>query len=72
MHILHPYIDVMVVKDVQGIHRLICNINQERHDLQRHPICLTDSYHDYILDEILRRDKIGGDYVESFIGFFSK
>ena len=26
--------------------------------LQRHPICLTDSDYDYILDEIERQDKI--------------
>ena len=26
---------------------------EKRQALQKHPICITDSYHDYIVDEIL-------------------
>ena len=28
-------------------------------DFQRQPICIDDAYHDYIIDEIERRDNIG-------------
>ena len=48
----------MVVKYVQYIPRVIHNINQAQQDLQIHPIYLTYSYHDYIFDENLHRDKI--------------
>ena len=48
----------MVVKDVHDIPRSICNIHQTKQNLQRHPVCLTDSDPDYILEEIEYRDKI--------------
>ena len=32
----------------------VYNINQARKAIKRRPICLTDSDHDYILDEIKR------------------
>ena len=35
----------------------IFNKNQTRKAMQRHPICLTDSDHDNILDEIKHRKK---------------
>ena len=47
----------MVVKGVYAITRSVCNRNQEKLTLQRHPICLTDSDHDYIIDKIGRREK---------------
>ena len=34
------------------------NKNNAKQDLLKHPICLTDSDHDYILKEIEQRDKI--------------
>ena len=55
--IVDPYLDVIVVKGVHGIPRSVCNRNQAVQDLQRHPICLTDSYHDSIIDWILHREK---------------
>ena len=44
--IVHPCIDVVAVKDVQDIPKIICNINH------LHPIYLNESDHDYILKEI--------------------
>ena len=57
-NILHPCIDVMVVKDVHNNPRSVCNRNQAKKYLQRHHICLTYSDRDYIIDEIGCRDKI--------------
>ena len=37
---------------VKQIANSVCNINQAHNSLNRHPICLKDSDHDYILDEI--------------------
>ena len=36
----------------------VCTIKHVHKALQRHHICLTDSGHDFILDEIKRRDNI--------------
>ena len=43
----------MEVKDVHDIPRSVFKIKKERQSLQRHPIFITDSDNDYILDEIL-------------------
>ena len=51
--IVHPCLDVIVVKYVQDIPKSVCNINQERKDLQRRTIYITDLYHEHILDCIL-------------------
>ena len=48
----------MAVKHVHDIPRIICNRNQTKQNLQRHPVCLTDSDHEYILEEIEYRYKI--------------
>ena len=47
-----------LVKYVQDILRSFCNKNQAHQVLQRYYVCITDSDHDYILDEILRQDQI--------------
>ena len=47
----------MVMKYYHGIPGSVCNIKQEIQYLQIHPICLTGSDRDYILDEIVCRDK---------------
>ena len=36
---------------------IVCNINQVGRTIPRHPICITDAYHDYILDEITHQDE---------------
>ena len=45
----------MVAKYFHDIPRGVFNRNQAQQYLQRHPICLTDSDHDYIIGEISRR-----------------
>ena len=54
--ILHPFLDVIVVKYVQYIPKH-CNKNQSQHDLHRRPIHTTYSNNYYIIDEILRQDQ---------------
>ena len=56
--IVHPCIDVVVVKYVHGIPRSVCNRNQTKQASQRHPIYLTDPDHDYILDKVEHKEKI--------------
>ena len=36
----------------------VCNRNQARKDIQKLPICFTDSDHDFILGKIKHRDTI--------------
>ena len=55
--ILHPCLDVMKVTEVKQIHKSVWNRNQSHKAIQGYPICLTDSDHDFILDEIKCRDK---------------
>ena len=50
--IVHPYIDVVAVKYFHDILKSILNRNHAKQALQKQPICLTDSDHDYILEEI--------------------
>ena len=56
--IVHPCLGVLLVKDVNDIPKSICNINHAKQDLRKHPICLTKSYHEYILEEIEYREKL--------------
>ena len=55
---MHPCIDVATVKYVHDIPKIICNRNIAKQALWKHPICLTDYDHDYILEEIEHREKI--------------
>ena len=55
---MHPCIDVVAVKYVYDTPKSICNRNNVNQDLRKHPICLTDSDHDYTLEEIEHRHKI--------------
>ena len=55
---MHPCLDVAEVKDVHDTPKIICNINNTKQVLLKHPICLTDSDHYFILEEIELRDKI--------------
>ena len=55
--IVHTCLDVGVVKDIRDIPKNICNRNNKKQDLRKHPICLTESDHDYILEEIEHREK---------------
>ena len=55
---MHSCYHVVAVKYVHYVPKSIHNINNTKIDLQKHPICLTDSDHDYILGEIEHRNKI--------------
>ena len=55
--ILHPCLYVITVTKVKKP-KLFCNKNQSCKDIQRSPVCLTESDHDIILDEIKHRDTI--------------
>ena len=52
---LHKYLDVVAVKYVQDIQIHVCKRNQSKKALKIHPICLTESDHNYILEEIQHR-----------------
>ena len=52
--IVHPSIDVIVVKDVQDTPKIICITNQACQDLQRCYISTNDSDDNYILDGVSR------------------
>ena len=56
--IVDLYLDFMALKQVQYLTRGIFNINQALQNIQIHPIELTNSDCDYIVDVILRQDKI--------------
>ena len=48
----YPCIDFVAVKDVSGITKRICNINNAKQDLVEHPLWMTGSDRDYILEEL--------------------
>ena len=56
--ILHPQLEVNAITDFHAIPTSICSRTQAKKPISRQPICLTDSDYDYILEEIVRRDKI--------------
>ena len=56
--IIHPRQEVEAITYIYDIPKIICNITQTKKSISRHPICLTDSNYDYILEEIFRRYKI--------------
>ena len=49
--ILHPRIEVNAITYIHDITKNVCNRTQAKKN-SRHPICLTDSENDYILEEI--------------------
>ena len=55
---MHPCLDVITVANVEQIPNNLCNRNQSRKALQRRSIRITDSDHDFIIDEIKRRYNI--------------
>ena len=50
--ILHPRLNVIIIRDFQDIPKNFCNRIQAKKYMQRHPICMTEADYDYILDEI--------------------
>ena len=56
--IVHPRLSIMIVKYVHDINKIVRNRNQAKKASQINPICLTYSYHNYILEQIELRYKI--------------
>ena len=56
--LIHPLLEVNAVINFHAIPKILCNRTQDKQSISRHPICLTDSDHDYTLEEIGRLDKI--------------
>ena len=56
--ILHPQLEVNAVTDFHAIPTSVCTMTEAKKSISRYPVCLTDSYYYYILEEIGRRDKI--------------
>ena len=56
--IIHPYLDVIIIRHVQDIPKKICSMIQAQNFIQRHPIIMTDADSDYLLDEMERRETL--------------
>ena len=56
--ILHPRLEVIIIRYVQHIPKKICGRSELKKAIQRHPIIMTDADYDYILDEIERHEKL--------------
>ena len=56
--ILHLRLEFNAVTDFHTIPTSVCTRTQAKQSIARHPICLTNSDYDYILEEIGRRYKI--------------
>ena len=54
--ILHPQLDFIAIIDIHEINKSVFNRKQEKKAISRHPIFLTDSDDDYILEEIYCRE----------------
>ena len=54
--VFHPCLDVITIRYVQDIPKNVCNMIQSKEAIQRHPIFMTDSDYDYILDEVERSE----------------
>ena len=52
---MHLCIDVKIISDMKDIPKIIFTRTQAHKDIQKHPIYITDTDHDYIIDEIKQR-----------------
>ena len=55
---MHPCLDVVAVNSVYDVSKSVCNRNNTKQALPKHPISPPDSDNDYILGEIEHRDRI--------------
>ena len=55
-NIIHPRINVVIIRYVQYTPNNVCNRIQEK-SIKRAPIFMTNADYDYILDEIERGEK---------------
>ena len=56
--IIHPQLEGDAITDFHAITTSICSRTQAKKSISRQPICLTDADYNYILEEIVRQDKI--------------
>ena len=56
--IVHPCLDMSNIKDVADTPISLCDKEPARKAIQRHTTCMSDAYHDCILDEINHQDQI--------------
>ena len=56
--ILHPRLDVIIIRYIQDIPKKLCSRNEAKKSIQRHPIIMTDTDYDYVMDEIERHEKL--------------
>ena len=54
--ILHPQLDLIIIRYVQYIPKKRFSRNEAKNSIQRHPIIITDADYDYILDKIDSRE----------------
>ena len=48
--ILHILLDIISIKYIHDIPKTVCNRTQAKIAISRHPMCLTDSDYDFILE----------------------
>ena len=56
--ILHPLLGVITIRYVQDIPKHFCYGIQVKKSIQGHPISITDTDYDHILDEIESNEKL--------------
>ena len=56
--IIHPRLDVVIIRYFQDIPKNVCNSIQAKKVIQIHTICMTDANYEYIVDKIERREKL--------------
>ena len=56
--ILHTQIEVNAVTYYHARTKSVCNRTQAKKAISRHPLCLTDSDYNYILEEIYFQEKM--------------
>ena len=56
--ILHAQLEVNTITDFHAIPTSVYSRTQANKSISRRPICLTDADYDYILEEIVRKNKL--------------
>ena len=56
--ILHPRLEVIIIRYVQGTPKKYFGRSEAKKAIQRHPTILADADYDYIMCEIERRKKL--------------
>ena len=57
--VLHERPELNALTDFHAITRSACNRAQAKQSISRHPICLTDSGYDYILNKLVAYTQFG-------------